>query len=99
MNKSEDQFDEYSLPGDEPVKHQWDTNVQFDWLRHQPKDVQKKLPTDPGKAWEKHSNNLTTEHMYDKEIHEPLHESQQPRGRIKPLPGKSLRSYYSKKRK
>lgn len=98
MNKSEDQFDEYSLPGDEPLKHQWDTNVQFDWLRHQPKDVQARLPKDPGKAWESHTNDLHLEHMYDKEIHEPITKPE-PRERIKPLPGMSLRQYYSKKRK
>jgi hypothetical protein len=99
MYKSEDQFDEYALPGDEPVKHQWDTSVQFDWLRHQPKDVQGRLPKDPGKAFEAHMSDINLEHMYDKEIHEPIHESLQPRGRIKPLPGKSLRTYYSKKKK
>jgi hypothetical protein len=99
MNRSENQFDEYSLPGDEPLKHQWDTNVQFDWLRHQPKNVQARLPKEPGAAWDSHVKDLELEHQYDKEIHAPIHESLQPRGRIVPLPGKSLRSYYSKKKK
>lgn len=99
MKPDDSQFDEYSLPGDEPMKHQWDTNVQFDWLRHQPEDVQKSLPKDPGQAWDKHQENLHLEHMYEKEINEPLHESLQPKGKVVPLPGKSLRTYYSKKKK
>jgi len=64
MHKSEDQFDEYRLPGDEPMKHQWDTNVQFDWYRHLPKEKQTELsPTgDHAKAWDKHIKNLDIEH-------------------------------------
>jgi hypothetical protein len=95
MYKSEDQFDEYALPGDEPLKHQMDTSVQSDWLRHQPANVQARLPKDPGKAWEMHNNDLELEHRYDKEIHEGVEKKE----KIAKLPGKSLRSYYSKKKK
>jgi hypothetical protein len=70
MKPTAGQFDEYSLPGDEPVKHEWDTNVQFDWLRHRPQEEQDRLPKDPGKAFDKHVEELHLEHMYDKEIND-----------------------------
>lgn len=90
-----DQFGEYSLPGDEPMKHQWDTNVQFDWYRHLPAKKQKELSPegDHAKAWDRHQKDLEIEHQYKNEI------EQNHRGRIVPLPGQSLRNYYKKGKK
>lgn len=84
---------EYSLPGDEPMKHDMNTNVQFDWYRHLPEKQQKSLsPTgDHAAAWNKHTEDQELEHRYDAEIHEKPKEVG--------LPGQSLRSYYSKKPK
>jgi hypothetical protein len=59
-----EQFSEHTLPGDEPMKHQWDANVQFDWYRHLPKDKQNELSPegDHAKAWQQHQKDLDTEH-------------------------------------
>jgi hypothetical protein len=64
QSSADDQFNEYKLPGDEPLKHSWDTNVQFDWYRHLPKEKQTELSPegDHAKAWAKHQNNIDIEH-------------------------------------
>jgi hypothetical protein len=91
------EYAEYRLPGDEPMKHQPDTNVQFDWFRHQPKSEQKRLsPTgDHAAAWDKkqveidmdwRADSIKAEEDYDK------------KARQAKLPGISLAATYSKKR-
>jgi hypothetical protein len=69
MHPTDGQFDEYALPGDEPLRHQWDTNVQFDWYRHLPKEKQQELSPegDHAKAWEKHTRMLDLEHRAESE--------------------------------
>jgi hypothetical protein len=91
MPRSNEEF-EYRLPGDEPLKHQWDDNVQKDWHRHLPAAEQKKYGTDPAKAWDQHQKDMDLNWMAESYPKEP----KPPRG--DGLPGISLRAYYSKKR-
>lgn len=105
MPRSNEEF-EYSLPGDEPLKHQWDDNVQRDWYRHQPESVQKKYGTDPAKAFDQHQKDMELNWMADSHDERPHCEAcgpHDPADYKKPysgdgMPGTSLRAYYSKKR-
>ena len=98
MERSEDQFDEYKLPGDEPLKHQWDTNVQFDWYRHLPTRTQNRLSPegDHAKAWEKHTAEQEGHWIANSLRGLPADDTP-----IQKLPGKSLQGYYgfNKKKK
>lgn len=93
MNPDSDQFDEYRLPGDEPMKHEMDTNVQFDWYRHLPAKKQKELsPTgNHAEAWDRHQEDLDIEHQYADQL--------EPKPKYVKMPGQSLRQYYSNKNK
>ena len=60
------EYSEYRTPNDEPMRHQPDTNVQFDWYRHLPKDKQTELSPegDHAKAWAQHTSDIDTEYRY-----------------------------------
>lgn len=91
-----DQFNEYSLPGDEPLKHQWDTNVQKDWYRHLEPKTQKRLSASGNheEAWKNHQTEIEGNWIANS-----LSDIPNTNSPIQRLPGKSLYTYYNKKKK
>lgn len=100
FNSSDDdrpEYAEYRLPGDEPMRHQPDTNVQFDWYRHlDPKEQKRLSPTsDHAAAFEKKQHEDDLSHMADSIKKD---EDYDKAARNSKLPGISLAATYSKKR-
>ena len=97
QSSDDEHYSEYKLPGDEPMRHQWDTNVQFDWYRHQPKEEQKRLSPkgDHAAAWDKKQTELDMDH---RAASIKADEDYEKKAKAAKLPGISLAATYSKKR-